>query len=125
MEAGRMLILLQPKTKELATQKGFLTDADLKSEEMILKILGAVYPEIHSFSEEKGGEAIKEGLVWVIDPVDGTINFFLGDDHWGVSIALVEDGHAIAGVVYLPAKGKMFSATSVTHGVHFQNHFCH
>jgi len=52
-----------------------------------------------------------DGYLWIIDPLDGTINFFLHDDHWGISIALVENGQTVAGVVYLPAKKKLFSAS--------------
>lgn len=111
LSAAKELTTLQPQSKRLETRKDFLTDADLKSEEIILGILTKVYPDIPSLSEEKGGEEIQEGLVWVIDPIDGTINFFLQDIHWGISIALVENGKTIAGVVYLPAQKQMYAAS--------------
>lgn len=69
------------------------------------------YPDIPALSEEKGGIETCEGYLWVIDPVDGTLNFFLQDDHFGVSIALVENGKTVAGVIYLPARNQLFSAS--------------
>jgi len=110
LEAGRMLLDMQPQTRRLASRKDFLTDADLKAEEIILRTLAAEYPDIPSLSEEKGGEELTIGYQWIVDPVDGTINFFLQDDHWGVSIALAENGRVIAGTIYLPAKKQLFSA---------------
>src|SRR3989338_346942 len=111
IHAARVLTRMQLKSRRLESRKDFLTDADLKSEEIILRTLAAEYPNIPVLSEEKGGIEIKEGYLWVIDPIDGTINFFLQDDHWGISIALVENGRTVAGVVYLPAKRQMFSAS--------------
>lgn len=114
INAGRVLDKMQPETRRLESRKDFLTDADLKSEEIILRALATEYPNIPSFSEEKGGTEIKEGYLWIVDPIDGTINFFLQDDHWGISIALAENGHTIAGVIYLPARKEMFSASRDT-----------
>ena len=110
-EAGEMLLAFQPEVEKLSSSKDFLTDADLKSEEIILASLQKEYPDTPVFSEEKCGEAITNGFLWVIDPVDGTINYFLQDDHWEVSIALVENGKTVAGVVYLPAKDLLFYAS--------------
>lgn len=110
IRAGQMLLEIQPQAIRIESKKDFLTDADLRSEDLILEILNSYYPEIPSLSEEKGGEEIKEGYLWIIDPIDGTVNFFSQDDHWGVSIALVKDSRTIAGLIYLPARGRMFSA---------------
>ncbi|KKW12496.1 MAG: Inositol-phosphate phosphatase [Parcubacteria group bacterium GW2011_GWA2_49_9] len=112
INAARVLAKMQPKSKRLESRKDFLTDADLASEKVILSALAAKFPDIPVLSEEKGGAETKEGYLWVVDPIDGTINFFLQDDHWGISIALVKNGRTIAGVVYLPARGQMFSASS-------------
>ena len=109
-DAGSQLCKMQLQSRKLASRKDFLTDADLMSEGIILRTLASEYPDIPALSEEKGGKEITDGYLWVIDPVDGTINFFLQDDHWGISIALVENGRTIAGVVYLPARHEMFSA---------------
>ena len=60
ISAGDMLLELQPHSRRLVARKDFLTDADLKSEKMILDILSSRYPDIAVLSEEKGGEEIKE-----------------------------------------------------------------
>lgn len=111
INAGRMLRNMQSKSRRLSSRKDFLTDADLKSEETILRVLANEYPDIPSFSEESGGKKLMNGYLWIVDPVDGTINFFFGDDNWGISIALVKDGKTVAGAIYLPAKKQLFSAS--------------
>lgn len=111
IKAASALKRLQPRSRRLESRKDFLADADLRSEEIILHTLATEYPDIPTLSEEKGGTETSEGYLWVIDPIDGTINFFLQDDHWGISIALVENGVTIAGVIYLPARKQMFSAS--------------
>lgn len=110
VKAGRMLERLQPKSRRLKSRKDFLTDADIKAEKIILNTLTAEYRQIPQFSEEKGGIGSKKGYLWIIDPVDGTVNFFLQDDNWGISIALVKDGLTVAGLIYLPAKRQIFRA---------------
>lgn len=108
INAGNLLLSMQPKTRRLDSRKDFLTDADLKSEDVILRALRKEYPDIPSFSEESGGKKLTKGYLWIVDPIDGTINFFLGDDHWGISIALAHNGRTIAAVIFLPAKKQLF-----------------
>lgn len=76
INAGNMLCNMQPQTRRLASRKDFLTDADLMADKMILRTLKDAYPNIPSFSEESGGKDFRDGYLWVIDPVDGTVNFF-------------------------------------------------
>lgn len=111
VEAGHLLLDVQPQAQRLRADKDFVTDADLKSEEVIFRVLKAQYPDIPFLSEESGGEELREGYLWIVDPIDGTINFFRQDDHWGVSIGLASDGLAVAGTVYLPARRMLVSAT--------------
>lgn len=108
--AGRAMQGRQPNTKRLSTRKDFLTDADGQAEEMILAHLRDAYADIPAHSEEAGGNAILEGLGWVVDPIDGTLNFFMQDLLWGVSIALVEDARTIAAAVFLPGYNQLFGA---------------
>ncbi len=110
IQAALFLIDAQSKSKQLKSDKDFLTDTDLESERIIIEALKSRYPEVPSFAEEGGGPEIKEGYVWVIDPIDGTINFFRQDENWGISIALIKDGQSIAGVICLPAKRLLYSA---------------
>lgn len=108
--AGEMLIRLQRQVSRLESRKDFLTDADLKSEGLILETLKIDFPDIPAFAEESGGKPLEEGFLWVIDPIDGTYNYFIQDNHWGVSIALVLDGKVTVAVIYLPAENKIFTA---------------
>lgn len=109
-KAGDALVAMQATSVRLASRKDFLSDADLLSEEIILRELSTAFPSIPAFSEEKGGEKLIKGYQWVIDPVDGTINFFHQRTHWGVSIALVHNAYTVAGVVCLAGKKQLFSA---------------
>ena len=109
--AGKMLLKEQPINKRLDAPKDFLTDADLKAEEIILSALEAQYPDIPFLSEERGGTELKEGYLWIVDPIDGTINFFQQDEHYGISVGLANNGLAVAGVIYLPARKELFSAS--------------
>lgn len=112
IQAGNTVYGFRQESRRLASRKDFLTDADLKSEEIVLHVLAQTYPDIPAYSEEQGGTPVTAGYQWIIDPIDGTINFFLGDDHFAVSIALTLDGKTVAGVVYAPAKHQLFAASS-------------
>ncbi|TSC82871.1 MAG: myo-inositol-1(or 4)-monophosphatase [Parcubacteria group bacterium Gr01-1014_20] len=112
LAAGKMLRDEQLEAESIdQNYKDFVTQQDLKSESKILEILGEAFPEIPAYSEEAGGEFSQEGLRWVIDPLDGTISYYKGNPEWGVSIALIENGVSVAGVVYLPIARQLFSAT--------------
>lgn len=114
VKAGEMLMKTRAGVKRLESRKDFLTDADLKSEKIILSELSRAYPDIPSLSEEKGGDERREGYLWVVDPVDGTVNYFLGLENWGISIALVKDGESVAGVIYLPVSRQLFVVSQRT-----------
>jgi myo-inositol-1(or 4)-monophosphatase len=107
--AGNMLVDMQIEATRLVSRKDFVSDADIKSENIILSALRSAFPEIPAFAEESGGEATKTGYLWVVDPIDGTVNYFFQDDHWGVSIALVKDRVTELGVVCLPKRNQLFS----------------
>ncbi len=113
-KAGKKLLEMQPQVKEIKKpEKDFLTDADLASEEIILETLGEAYDPIRIpfLSEEAGGEETDDGL-FVIDPLDGTVNYSIQDDHWGVSIGFVTetDRTTKTGVIYIPSKDLLFAA---------------
>lgn len=111
-EAGDQLLGFQPDVKRLEARKDYLTDADLLSERIIFEGLRRLEtgPDVPFYSEEAGGKPVQEGLVWVIDPLDGTINYSHQDSYWGVSLALVKDGRTVVGVVVLPDQGLYLAA---------------
>ncbi len=87
-----------------------VTTADKESEELITGYIRTHYPAHAILSEESGETAGTSGCRWVIDPVDGTTNFFSGLPAWAISIGVEREGRTELGVVFLPALGEMFSA---------------
>ncbi|MFA6963820.1 MAG: inositol monophosphatase family protein [Patescibacteria group bacterium] len=88
----------------------FRTKADLGSERVILEILEREFPDYNIYSEEAGKIAKGSEYEFIIDPLDGTNNFFLGIPNFGVSIALAHKGEVIFGVIHQPITGETFWA---------------
>jgi myo-inositol-1(or 4)-monophosphatase len=87
-----------------------VTEMDIAAEKLIKEELHKLYPEVLFFGEESGGDNWKQGLVWVVDPLDGTTNYACGLDHFAVSIALCKDGEPIVGVINKPMTNDLYSA---------------
>ena len=87
-----------------------VTKADLLSEKMIIDAIKKRYPEHGIVAEESG--TFREGseYVWVIDPIDGTLNFAHGVPIFGVMICLMRSGEVILSVIYMPALKQLFFA---------------
>ena len=98
----------------------FVTNADLKTEKIIIEELKKAKPHYSILSEEKGEEINKDSRTWIIDPIDGTINFLHGIPHFAISIALKDDKEIIAGLIYDPIKDEMFYAEK-NNGAFFNN----
>ena len=98
----------------------FVTNADLKTEKIIIEELKKTKPNYSILSEEKGTEINKDNKTWIIDPIDGTINFLHGVPHFAISIALRDDNEIIAGLIYDPIKDEMFYAEK-NNGAFFNN----
>lgn len=83
-------------------------ELDRRSQTLIESMLLARYPD-HAIYGEEGvrGDADSE-YQWVIDPIDGTVNFFYGVPHFAVSIALRRNGNVIAGVIYDPMRDELW-----------------
>lgn len=86
-------------------RQDFVSEADKKTEDLIVARLGAAFPDDSVLGEE-GGLRQKGAALWVIDPIDGTANFLRGVPIWGTLIALAVDGVPTVGVVSSPALGK-------------------
>ena len=98
----------------------FVTNADIKTEKIIIDELKRAKPNYSILSEEKGTEINKDSKTWIIDPIDGTINFLHGIPHFAISIALKDNDEIIAGVIYDPIKDEMFYAEK-NNGAFFNN----
>ena len=113
-EAGRLL-LSRFGSVQRVRYKGpadIVTAADRASERLIRRRLATSFPAIPFLGEEGGGPEHLERLeaVWVVDPLDGTVNFAHGNPVFSVSIALVEGGQPVAGVVHDPTRRESFLA---------------
>jgi myo-inositol-1(or 4)-monophosphatase len=86
-----------------------VTDADRASEELILSGLSRRFPGDAVLAEESGGHGEARRL-WLVDPLDGTVNYAHGVPHFCVSMALEADGALVVGVVYDPMRDELFSA---------------
>ena len=99
----------------------FVTNADLKAEKIIIEELKKARPYYSIISEEDGSEINKDkNNTWVIDPIDGTINFLHGVPHFAISIALKSGDEIISGLIYDPIKDEMFYAEK-ENGAFFNN----
>jgi len=89
----------------------FVTNSDLKAEKIIIEELKKAKPNYSIISEENGIENNKDkNNTWIIDPIDGTINFLHGIPHFAISIALKSKNEIISGLIFDPIKNEMFYA---------------
>jgi myo-inositol-1(or 4)-monophosphatase len=89
-----------------------VTEADKASERLIVSRLTAERPGDAILAEEGGATAGTSGLTWVVDPLDGTINFVYGFPVFGVSIACRSRDATLVGVVHDPTRGETFTAVA-------------
>ena len=91
--------------------KDFVTNSDLRAEKIIIEELQKARPNYSFISEEFGKKNNKDTYnTWIIDPIDGTINFLHGIPHFAISIALKSNNEIISGLIYDPIKDEMFFA---------------
>ena len=89
----------------------FVTNSDLKAEKIIIEELKRAKPSYSLISEENGIEKNKDSdYTWIIDPIDGTINYLHGIPHFAISLALKFKNEIISGVIFDPIKDEMFYA---------------
>jgi len=99
----------------------FVSNADIKAEKIIIEELIKAKKNYSIISEEGGSKKNKdEENVWIIDPIDGTINFLHGVPHFAISIALKSNNEIVSGLIYDPIKDEMFYAEKNS-GAYFNN----
>ncbi len=99
----------------------FVTNSDLKVEKILIEELKKARPNYSIISEENGIENNKDkNNTWIIDPIDGTINFLHGIPHFAISIALKAHDEIISGLIFDPIKNEMFFAEK-ENGAFFNN----
>ncbi|MFI5003600.1 MAG: inositol monophosphatase family protein [Solirubrobacterales bacterium] len=94
-----------------STPTDLVSEADLASERAIRELLAQRRPEDGFVGEEGDRVEGVSGLSWVVDPLDGTVNFLFGLPQWCVSVAVRDERGTIAGAIYDPSREQLFSAT--------------
>jgi myo-inositol-1(or 4)-monophosphatase len=93
--------------------RDLVTEWDLRSEELIRRVLAERTPGVPVLGEEAGQSGGGTGAGtrrWIVDPIDGTVNFAHGHPIWAISIAIEDAGQLVAGVVAAPGLGWWFEA---------------
>ncbi|WP_299539940.1 inositol monophosphatase family protein [uncultured Streptomyces sp.] len=112
--AGALLRDGRPADLAVAATKSspvdVVTEMDIAAEKLITGFLAEHRPDDGFLGEEGAGSPGSSGVRWVIDPLDGTVNYLYGLPTWAVSIAAERDGERIAGVVEVPMRRETFHA---------------
>jgi myo-inositol-1(or 4)-monophosphatase len=122
LQAGELAALRLAEGVEVAASKSspvdIVTEADREVEALIRSMLADARPLDGFFGEESDAAESESGLTWIVDPIDGTVNYLYGFPHYAVSIAVVEGGpdplswRALAGCVFNPATGELYTAAA-------------
>ncbi|MFF5564096.1 inositol monophosphatase family protein [Streptomyces sp. NPDC012623] len=112
--AGALLRDGRPDDLAVAATKSspidVVTEMDIAAEKLITGFLAERRPDDGFLGEEGASTTGSTGIRWVIDPLDGTVNYLYGLPTWAVSIAAERDGETLAGVVEVPMRGETFRA---------------
>ena len=111
-EAGALLTQLFEYPQEISYKRksDLVTEADRRSEALIVKRLHTFFPEHAVVGEEGGGQKTDSDYCWYVDPLDGTTNFAHGFPVFCVTLGLAYRGEIITGVVYDPIHDELFTA---------------
>jgi len=111
--AGRLLIGRGGRPEVVATKSSptdVVTEADRAAEALIRDLIGDARPGDRILGEEGGETGSGFGVRWIVDPLDGTVNYLYGLPDWAVSVAAEVDGAVVAGAVFVPRRDELFSA---------------
>ena len=111
-EAGGLISELSKQPQEVSYKRrsDLVTEADRRSEALIVKRLRSSFPQHDIVGEEGGGRSTNADYCWYVDPLDGTTNFAHGFPVFCVTLGLAHRGDVVAGVVYDPTRDELFTA---------------
>ncbi|MFJ9634355.1 inositol monophosphatase family protein [Streptomyces sp. NPDC091280] len=113
-KAGALLRDGRPADLAVAATKSspidVVTEMDIAAEKLITDLISEARPDDGFLGEEGASVTGTSGVRWVVDPLDGTVNYLYGLPTWSVSIAAELDGETVAGVVAVPMRGETFHA---------------
>ncbi|MFC9915078.1 inositol monophosphatase family protein [Streptomyces sp. NPDC059862] len=112
--AGELLRDGRPADLAVAATKSspidVVTEMDIAAEKLITDLISGHRPDDGFLGEEGASSEGSSGIRWVIDPLDGTVNYLYGLPTWAVSIAAEQDGETVVGVVAAPMRGETYGA---------------
>lgn len=110
-EAGALLAQLFKRPHEISYKRpsDLVTEADRRSEALIIERLRSRFPKHSVVGEEGGGQETSSDYRWYVDPLDGTTNFAHGFPVFSVTLGLTFRGEVVAGVVYDPTRDELFT----------------
>ena len=111
LQESRNSVLLETKS----SSSDFVTNVDKRAEALIVNLINNHRPDDSFLGEEGTSQEGNSGILWVIDPIDGTTNFIHKHPGFGVSIAAKVNGDTVAGAVADPSHGEIFDA-AIGHG---------
>lgn len=112
-EAGRELVVRAGNPQRVSTKStptDLVSEADEAAETVIQHVILSARPADGLVGEEGARRESRSGITWVVDPLDGTVNYLFGDREWSVSIAAVDDYGPVAAAVLEPMSGQMWTA---------------
>jgi myo-inositol-1(or 4)-monophosphatase len=113
--AGAWLVAGRPAGPLVTDAKSSPTDVvtamDRAAEQMITTELGELRPDDGLIGEEGTRRIGTTGVDWLVDPLDGTVNYLYGLGGWAVSVAALVDGASVAGAVHVPSLGETYTAS--------------
>jgi myo-inositol-1(or 4)-monophosphatase len=114
-DGGEVALKMREAGLDIATKAGGspVTNADIHVDQLLKERLGAARPDYGWLSEETADDIarLQQRRLFVVDPIDGTVAYMKNRPWWAVSIAVVEDGKPIAGVVHAPSLNETYAAT--------------
>lgn len=110
--AALMLADAQIDSRRKGGHANFVTKTDEAVQQFLYEHLSRLLPNSAFFAEEQENAPLTDASTWVVDPIDGTHNFVRGRSQSAISVALLEKGQPVAGLVYNPYRDELFFAQS-------------
>jgi myo-inositol-1(or 4)-monophosphatase len=114
-DVGEVALKMREAGLDIATKAGGspVTNADIHVDQLLKERLGAARPDYGWLSEETADDIarLQQRRLFVVDPIDGTVAYMKNRPWWAVSVAVVEDGKPIAGVVHAPSLNETYAGT--------------
>ncbi len=99
-------------TTEKGSHINFVTSADIAAQKFLEEKLVELIPNSAFFGEENSKSVSEAEYLWIVDPIDGTVNFSRGISETAISVGLVHNNKPILGVIYMPDKNELYHAIS-------------